>query len=327
MTEVEVVVRRGWELVRLMTDTISVDIVPGLGGTIISVRRRADNAEILWQTPWGLRQKGSAVLPGNAEAVMLDYFPGGWQTLFPNAGETSVVHGVEWGFDGEARLTPFDCDIIDSVVTLTARLVRSPCEVTKRVRLDDSTVSVTETVGNAGGQPIETMWGQQVILGSPLLSERTVVDTGAAIVRPDPKTAGGVSYDDLLPWPRGHGANSVINLRNLVGPEAQETRLAYLSDFSSPTARVVNAAADLGVDLSWDAEHWPYLWYSLEASRRTNFPWFTHGYFLALTPASSWPAHGLHEARRVSSTTQWLPAGEERTATLSATVHPPTRRA
>jgi len=35
---------RGWQILRLSTDEVSVDVVPGLGGTITSLTRTRDTA-------------------------------------------------------------------------------------------------------------------------------------------------------------------------------------------------------------------------------------------------------------------------------------------
>ena len=55
---------RGWDVLRLSTDALTVEIIPGLGGTMTSVTRRADGAALLWSPPWGLRPRGSRSLPG-----------------------------------------------------------------------------------------------------------------------------------------------------------------------------------------------------------------------------------------------------------------------
>jgi hypothetical protein len=115
----------------------------------------------------------------------------------------------------------------------------------------------------------------------------------------------------------------MINLRRVVGPRADHARLAYLTDFVEPKITVRNPTADLGVDLTWDAVSWPFAWYSLESGHRRGFPWFGDGYFLALTPSSSWPAHGIHDARRISKATVWVQPEETRNARLALTVHAP----
>lgn len=322
MDGVERLVVSDWELLRITTEQISLDLVPMLGGSIVSLRRRSDDTELLWRTPWGLRPRGAWSPPGNSEAQMLDTYPGGWQSLFPNGGDTSIVHGVEWGYDGELRLSPFSWETSGSSVVLRTRLVRSPFEVTKTVSVQGSEVTVRETVRNVGAESLEVIWGSSLVLGAPLVGPGTVVDARATTVHPDPTTTPDTSYDDMTPWPRSYGHVSMINLRNLPAPDASETRLAYVTDFSPAAVTVRNAEADLGVDLEWDGDSWPHLWYSVEAGGRSGFPWYGRGYFFSLTPSSSWPAHGIHDARRVDQSTLWVHPDEMKTAHLTVRVHP-----
>ncbi len=312
----------GWGLLRLSNDFVSVDVLPGLGGTIVSLRRRSDDTELLWRTPWGIRPHGSWSVPGSSEAQMLDTYPGGWQSLFPNGGDTAIVHGVEWGFNGETRLAPFSWQQTDTTLTMTTRLVRAPFQVTKVISVDGNQVTVSESVTNVGAEALEVIWGQQIVLGEPLVSEHTVVDAAATTVHPDPAVTSDASYDDVMPWPRSFGNPALINLRNLPGRDSEETRLAYVADFRETKVTVRNPRLDLGLDLQWDGDMWPYLWYSMEAGQRSGFPWFGAGYFFSLTPSSSWPGHGIHDARRIAQTTLWIHPHEAKDSHLTVTVHP-----
>ena len=56
---------RGWEVLELTTDEITVTVVPALGGAILSLTRRADSSSLLLSTPWGLPHYGAPVLPGD----------------------------------------------------------------------------------------------------------------------------------------------------------------------------------------------------------------------------------------------------------------------
>ena len=294
---------RGWDVLRLSTDALSAEIIPGLGGTVTSLTRRADAAALLWSTPWGLRAVGAGSVPGNPQAQMIDSLAGGWQTLFPNGGDSVVVHGVEWGYDGEARVAWMDWEFAGSSVRMTGRLVRSPFEITKIISMRDHEITIGETVRNVGRERIEAMWGSQLMFGGALLGPETVVDAAAAVVRPDPEISPGASYEALTPWPRAHGREAMINLRLLPDDDAGETRLAYLSDFTQPLIRISRPSRRIVIELEWDADMFPYVWYSLEAGGRDGFPWYRTGYFLSLTPCTSWPAHGVHDARRVSNST------------------------
>ena len=252
---------------------------------------------------------------------MLDTYPGGWQTLFPNGGDTAVVQGAEWGFDGEARLTWLDWEQRGDSLVLTGRLVRTPFLLTKTFTVQGGTVTLEERVRNEGDESLEVMWGSQLALGGDLIGPGSTVSTSASTVHPDPRHSISTGYDDLMPWPRSHGPHSVVNLARLPGIDVAETRLSYLDDFTTPALTVLSPDRSLGVDLEWD-EVWPYVWYNLEAGGRSGFPWYSRGYFLALTPSSSWPARGVHEVRRSSGTTLWVEPDEERTSRLTLRVHP-----
>jgi hypothetical protein len=313
---------RGWDVLQLSTDALTVEIIPGLGGTVTSVTRRADGAALFWSPPWGLRPRGSRSLPSTPEAQMFDSLAGGWQTLFPNAGDSVFVHGVDWGYDGEARLTWMDWEFTGSSVRMTGRLVRAPFEITKIISVRDHEITVGETVRNVGRERIETMWGSQLMLGGVLLGRETIVSSAAAVVRPDPQTSPDINYDDLMPWPRSHGPGAMINLSLLPEPDSAETRLVYLSDFSRPMISISRPSHRIGIELEWDTEVFPYVWYSMEAGGRRGFPWYRAGYFLALTPSTSWPAHGLNEARHISNSTVLIDPSEVVTSYVTLRVQP-----
>jgi hypothetical protein len=320
----EELVIRGWEVLRLTSDTLVADLVPALGGTVISLRRRADDLELLWQTPWGLRHRGAVDLTGSSEVTMYDSYPGGWHTILPNGGDPATAHGAEWGLDGEARVTWLDWSTdpgpsgADDKLVLTGRLVRSPFELTRSVRLRDDEITITDTVVNAGAEHVDVMWGQQIAFGAALIGPDTVVQSGSTTVRSDPRLAAdAVSYDDLLPWPRAYGQKGLVNLR---GIGESETRLAYLSDFSDATISVRRPSENLSVQLRWEEFVWPYVWYALETGASKGFPWYGVGRYLAFTPTTSWPAHGLHDARRVSSSLLRIHPKGSRTAHLSVRV-------
>ena len=330
MAELELATRRGWQVVRLTSETLAVEVVPGFGGTICSIRRRSDDLELLHQTPWGLPPYGSIQLSGTAEAERFDLDPGGWQTLFPNGGDTVTVNGAEQGFDGEARIAYFDIlptenDDAGSPTAATlrmrTRLRRSPFELTKSVTLDDAEVRVTETVRNVGIGECEVMWGSQVRIGRPLAGPDAEVESTASMVHPDANHLYDVDYDDVNPWPRTPGSSSMINLRFLPEPDS-ENRVAYLTDLTVGTISVRNPTLDCALTLDWDVEALPHCWYELEAGETDDHPWYGRGYFLTLTPSSSWPAHGVHDARRISSTAVTLDTDEERSASVTLRIGP-----
>ena len=72
-----------------------------------------------WAAPWGLIARGAPPRPARGQAQAADPSPGGWQTLFPNGGDSVSVYGVEWGFDGEVRTTFCDWEFTGSSLVMT----------------------------------------------------------------------------------------------------------------------------------------------------------------------------------------------------------------
>lgn len=312
---------RGWTVLTLSTDELTMDVLPDKGGDIIALTRVADGLALLGSTPWGLRPRGIITPPGSVSSAAADAWAGGWRPMFPNGGRSAVSNGVELGEFGEATLAPYDWTDTGDGLELTTRLARVPFEVTRTITCADGAVTVTERIRNVGGEEVGGMWGHQLMLAAPVLDGSATLDTGASVVRPDSDVVSSVNWDDLMPWPRAHGTDGLINLRTVPAPDGEETRKAYLSDFTEPRVSLTNRDLDLTLSLTWDAEVWPYLWYELEAGRNTGYPWYKGAYHLLLTPSSSWPARGLHEARRLSQLVVFGP-GEERTATLTLAVSP-----
>ena len=112
---------------------------------------------------------------------MIDSLTGGWQTLFPNGGDSVFAHGVEWAYDGEVRLTWMDWEFTGSSVRMTGRLVRSPFEITKIIshatmrsrsvrRCATLAGSALKPCGAASSCLVARWWGRKPLWTLPLQS-------------------------------------------------------------------------------------------------------------------------------------------------------------
>lgn len=312
MPEVSVSSHRGWDIVQLSSDQLEVDVVPGKGGDLTSVRWLPLGVDVLWKTPWGLRPRGERSAAGGSEAKLMEAYPGGWQTVFPNAGDPTVEHGVDWGHHGEVWMTSLDWKPVGpAAIEMRTRLVRSPFEVVKRVEVDGSAVTVTETVTNDAAEAVDVMWSQHPAFGPPLVGPGTSVEAPAGVVH---------SADGDAAWPTLPGTGT--DLRRVPPPRAGETRMAYLGDLGEGRVAVVNAELDLRAELSWDLSVMPYAWYWLEAGGRAGFPWFSDAYVLALEPATSWPYTGVSAVRETTGTHVTIEPGESRTSAVTLRLGP-----
>lgn len=315
---------RGWEMVRLVSDVMEVDVVPGKGGDIVAARWRPLDLNVLWESPWGLRQQGAAPTGGDSLVTAMEQYPGGWQTVFPNAGDAVGQHGIEWGFHGEAWLAPWDWRQIDTdggcAVELTTRLVRSPFRLVKLIALQGDTVTVSETATNEGGTVIDAMWTHHPAFGAPFLSSDCTVDIEAATFSVDDlrdTRSSDLERGATAAWPLVPGRTGVVDLRVVPPPGADVDRFGYLSQLASGKAAITNSALGIGVVLRWDLATMPYAWFWVEANASAGFPWFKSAYVLAIEPAASWPGQGIDAARQKTGTPVTFAPGQARTATTS----------
>jgi hypothetical protein len=78
----------------------------------------------------------------------LDRRSGGWQVLFPSAGDACVHGGVELDYHGEAAVSPWRCEVLGdsrcAAATLEVVLAHSPFRLLRRLRLAE---------GSSEGEP------------------------------------------------------------------------------------------------------------------------------------------------------------------------------
>lgn len=213
--------RAGWEIVTLRSADAEVDVLPGKGGDILSARRRADGLDFLWSSPWGLRARGAPSAATDSEGRLMEAYPGGWQTVFPNGGDAARTQNTTWGMHGEVWLTPFDWDVDAAATTIEMRadLVHSPFRIFKRVALDGPRVSVAETITNRGGHPVDVMWSHHPAFGAPFLSPDCVIEAAATRVTVDSSLTACISAAHGSRRPRpGAPARSSTTSSTATGP-------------------------------------------------------------------------------------------------------------
>ena len=307
---------------RLVTapERLTVEVLAERGATITSIVDRASGTELLWTPRWGLPHRDGVDLPGSSEAVAMGRFPGGWCTLFPNAGAPSHEHGVEWPMHGEVWMTAFDVLELEAGLECDAVLVRSPFGVTRRIELADNRVTVTETATNLGREPVEAVWNQHPAFGQPLIGEHTRITTNAARSRPD--IADPRALPEGTPWPHHvPPGGDRENLSRLPPPGSGLSRRAFLAEFGEDAwVRIANPECGLAATLTWSSDEFPFAWYWLEAGGRSGFPWFGEAYVLAVEPCTSYPTGGLAEIRRLSGTQIALAPGHAQTRSVTVSV-------
>jgi hypothetical protein len=306
----------------LEDERVRVLVLPDHGCDIASVVDRASGTELLFQAPWGRRDRRYLPQRTDSQTAWLDAYAGGWQVLCPNAGFECDGPGVRWGYHGEACLLAWDViGATGDVAELQVALATAPLHIHRRLQLADGTLRVEERLENPGIEEVEVAWVQHPAFGAPLVDGGRI-ETGARRVRADAEIPG-----DLLPaggaweWPYAEDrAGARVDLRALPRAGAPRAVFAYLEDFAAHEAAIVNDGLGLAVRLRWSADPWPSAWLWQEVHATAGHPWFGRAHVVAVEPASTVPGLGAERARAAGGALVRVPAGGAREGWIELTV-------
>jgi hypothetical protein len=273
----------------LASDTVTIVVDPGRGADVLTITHIASDTQILFATPWRERAdelRSGVRQPGSSDSVMswMEHYRGGWQTLFPSAGEPRVIAGASVGFHGEVSITKWNVDErSDSSATLSVELFTVPVRIERRVSVEGSTVIITDQLDNLSSTTIEADYVSHPAFGGDLLNGTCRLDTGARRFSADPSFEHGT----VTAWPWLDQQDGRRDLREL--PPVGETSSAFgwLGDFESGWASVTNLDRGVRARLDWDSAQLPYAWVWQEFNSAPTFPWFGRARVLAIEPAST----------------------------------------
>jgi hypothetical protein len=268
-------------MITLQDEHLRVTVLPEHGGDIASIV--ANGIELLFQTPWGRRDRTHLPPRADSQIAWLDRYGGGWQVLCPNAGFEREVGGVRWGYHGEACLLPWDVRAADErSAELEVALATVPLRIHRRLWLGDGVLRVEERLRNDSPVDVEVAWIQHPAFGPPLV-DGARLEAGARRVRADADIPGDLLVaGGVWDWPSADG----VDLRVL--PRGDQPRAVFgsLEDFTTHEAAIVNDALGLGVHLSWSGDAWPSAWLWQEVHATPGYPWFRRAHAVAVEPAN-----------------------------------------
>ena len=287
---------------------LKVVVLTGKGTDIFEFRHKASDTDVLFKTPWGVRNPGSYVHDTpEPSAPFMDFYPGGWQEIFPNAGNACVYKGAEWGFHGEICKVPWSCSVIEDsprkvAAKLSVRTVRAPFLVEKTLSLEEGAASlfIDETVTNEGAEPMDFMWGHHPAFGAPFLSEDCRLFAPAKRVEtahplPARQLLQAETQFDSFPMIRS-AEGDAFDVARMHAASAGFSHLSYLSKLEEGWYCLANQKSRLGFALRWDAQVFRYLWLWQEFGGTAHYPWWGRGYCTGIEPHSSIPGMGLQKA-------------------------------
>ena len=249
----------------------------------------AGGIEVLFQAPWAPAPTSRRTHAD--EHAWTTAWPGGWQILFPNAGEACVVDGRQHGFHGAASLAVWQVESARADTVDLRWRDDGGLLVDRRVDLVRRTVRATTTVTNVGSSAAEFVAVEHMIFGEPLGGQgsRVTLPGGTLVPLADDGTqlAGrpkawplAVRRGESEDWSRGAAAPS--------------SRFGTVSGLPERRAGLADARGRHAIELRW-SESFPYLWFWEE--RGATPPPLAGVSCLGLEPATVSTSEGLAAAR------------------------------
>ncbi len=329
----ETTLERNVPAVKLENDKVAITILPDKGADIYQWIHKGTGVDVMWKSPWGLRKPGAGIPTSfDSSVTWIEWYPGGWQVLFPSGGGPCHYKGVELSFHGEASSMFWDVADLGSNeheawVRLTTTLARSPFTLTRDIVLDKDATSflLHETVRNDAGEPMDYVWGHHPAYGAPFLSEDCRIDTNARTLRADdvydppacPWTPGTVYR-----WPTTERDGATADLSVVPGIGEARGSMGYLEDFDEIAwYGITNTRLGIGAGLAWRSEDFPYAWFWQELHASPGFPWYKRVYVMAIEPSTTNVGQGLVAAIEKNGSHRTLQPGESRTAEIRAVLY------
>ncbi|HVX44417.1 MAG TPA: DUF4432 family protein [Mycobacteriales bacterium] len=287
--------------IRLTSADLLVEVLAGKGADIYRIIDRASGIDVLFKTPWGLRDPSLAPSRATSMEAWTERYPGGWQVLCPNADFERIVEGTRWDYHGEAAMLPWHVrSVTETSISLAVRLFTAPLDIEREISVRGPVIEIHERVTNNSPDEQYFEWVHHPAFGPPFAGGGCRLATGARTLLSDAKATGNLLQADTVnSWPHAKtAAGGTADLSVLAGPESRQEIFACLTDFTEPYFALTNPQLGFGVALRWPAEIFPHAWFWQEFHASKGFPWFRRAYSAAIEPSNVIPGSGRIEDRQ-----------------------------
>lgn len=301
----------GFRVIGLQNACVSVSFIPELGGKMISLKRVASGREFLLQPPERPYRRPAY------GARFEDYDTSGFDECFPSVSSCAYTQGKEKVHaipdHGELWSVPWEWEVSDGELLLTASGHVLPYVFRKRVSLSENRVVLDYEVENTGVEPFSFLWSAH-----PLLA----VSPGCRITLPGEVNEMFVNWSladrlgkfgDRCGWPIAVESDGTkVNLAELSLAAAKTADKLFTPRLNEGSCGVYYPASDESLSIHFDTSAVPYLgvWIC-----QGGWPSPDRGHFtLALEPCSGRPDSLAEAVERGES--RMLRAGEKESWSL-----------
>lgn len=286
---------RGQRLIVLENELLHVGVLASKGADIIEFRYKPRDLDVMWHSPHSLLPGDFIPTSARPAGAFLDYYPGGWQEVFPSAGPETVIAGAELGQHGETPLLPWDVHVRQDTasrleVDFIVETVRMPFRLRRRMILSTGSpaLRLEEEAINLGEQELPYAWGHHPAFGPPFLEAGCRIEMPACeVVEPPYAEAltrrfavGQPSRFPLLADLRGDRKP----MNEVPSPASHTQDVVVASQLTGNWCALRNPARKLAVGLVWDTAVFPYLWMWQVYGGAFGYPYYGRTYNLALEP-------------------------------------------
>ena len=255
--------RAGWRAVSLENGRLRTTVLPGKGADIYELIDLQSGVDVLFKAPWGLQPPGTAPRAGSEGGEFLANYEGGWQELFPSAGDACSYRGRPIPFHGEVAALPWTYDVLtedeDEVAvkfSVSCRQLPLRLDRTIRLRRDSPSVAVEETVSNESQERAQFVWGHHLVLGPPFIEAGCSLDLPVERIVTLPtawEESARLRPGQASSWPMAHDRHGgLVDLRKVPGPETGSHDDVYLTDLSDGWISVHNPRLKLLFTMRFD---------------------------------------------------------------------------
>jgi hypothetical protein len=254
----------GWRALTFSANELAVTIFPDHGAEIASLVHTPTDTEMLYQSAWGRPGPADPPLEGAGTAEFLQRYAGGWQELFPNAGDPTSVDGIDFPFHGEAATASWIVDEHEGGIRARFTSSTTGLELTRVMRFADTpaTLILNETVANSASNDRHFTWGHHLVLGAPFLDAGCRLDLPVTWgwIPSLPGDAHRLEPTERFTWPNAIGRDGLpIDLRDVPGPEVDSHDGLYMTGLESGYLAAENPQLGMRFEISFDPHVFPWV--------------------------------------------------------------------
>lgn len=318
----------GLTSVIMENDVIRIEILADKGTDIVEFLYKPKDVDFMWRSPVPAYKASSFVVTAQGRAGnFLDYYPGGWQEIFPSGGSMCEYKSAVLGIHGEVALIPWNYKVLEDTaerisIMFYTRTYRTPFALEKVITLEKgSPVAVfQEKITNTGGEDMDFMWGHHPAFGKPFISPESIIKIKKAkinVVPGDSKSFPAMKQGTGN-WPFAEGKDGkALDISICPAEKDRVSDMIFLSELEEGRYDIVNTKIRLGFYMEFPLSVFKYIWFWRVAGGSFHYPWYGRTYNIALEPFSSLPL--LSEAVKRGDSLNLAP-GKSLSATIKAGV-------